>query len=41
MHSSHPAINSDDPVKAFNDVGDRLFNRFHQTLVSLSPIQFD
>ncbi|EJN51178.1 hypothetical protein HMPREF1138_1888 [Actinomyces sp. ICM58] len=41
LHSSHTAIKPDYPVKAFEDAGDRLFNRFRQTLVSLSPIHFD
>ena len=41
LRSSHPAIKSDYPVKAFGDAGDRFFNRFRQTLVSLSPLQLD
>ena len=41
LRSSHPAIKSEEPVKAFGDAGDRFFNHFRQTLVSLSPLQLD
>lgn len=41
LHSSHPAIKSDYPVKAFGDAGERLSNRFRQTLVRLSPATLD
>ncbi|VTX68190.1 Inosose dehydratase [uncultured Actinomyces sp.] len=41
LNSSHLAIKRDSPVKAFHDAGDRHFNRFHHSLVSLSPATFD
>ncbi|EDN81607.1 hypothetical protein ACTODO_02085 [Schaalia dentiphila ATCC 17982] len=41
LHSSHTAIKPDYPVKAFENADDGLFKRFRQTLISLSPIQFD
>ncbi|QCT35046.1 hypothetical protein FBF35_02840 [Schaalia odontolytica] len=40
-HSPQGAIKSDEPVKAFEGEDDRLCKRFCQTLVSLSPIQFE
>lgn len=41
LDSSHLAIKCNSPVKAFHNAGDRLFNRFRHSLVSLSPATFD